>query len=248
MEEVDAFFSEEVFFRDIDVKSSPHGAQFALQVQAETSLYASQVALYVVEQMLHVLGTKSNTAFVVSRQDARLFSPNRSAIKRTIDANEWQYTFRETHHLLHKEPAFLRALGAYHRALSSENPIERFGRFFHAMTCVVAPSIPEVARGEEVVALLERGLQELWGEPSQWPHLGGGREVLDEWFALYLMCRHGVGTITPSSVARVIEPMERLHRISHAFLTEWRNRKIEVPGEFYHMSIHHDTGWGHILQ
>ncbi len=247
LEEVEAFFAEEIVFRDIEVRPASYGAQIFFKMHAENGLVGSHIALFYLERLLDVLATRCNLPLLASRQEARPFMRDRGITKRALEKPEWQSAFRETHFLFHQEPRFLGALGAYRQGLCQEGPAERF-LAFHQVLC--SRAIQDAGNLwttiHEHFASLERGLTEVWGATQAWPFFLREDGALEEVVSLAIQCHKGSAPLMPSVLGRIFERLDLLHRAAYALLVAWR-KQIEIPGEFYHMNVYPETGWGYLV-
>lgn len=251
LEDPEDFSPEEVFFRALEFKSSPHGAQVILKVEAAAGHFAHHVALFHLGQVVDVLAMRCNLPMFVSRTEPRPFARSQGNLKRVIEQSEWQSAFHEASQLNQREPAFLRALGAYRNALCAESAHQRFASFWNAISLVaasidVSDKTSSPATHPELLRI-QQCFRQLWGEPSQWPPFCT-LEDLNNLLATHTQFFHDAASIHPQHVVQLVEQLERIHRLSHAFLTDWRNQKVTVPGLFYHTSIKLETGWGDVLQ
>ncbi|MCB9640121.1 MAG: hypothetical protein H6727_14600 [Myxococcales bacterium] len=247
LEEAEAFFADEVVFREIEIRPASYGAQVFFKMYADNGLVGSHLALFYLDRLLDVLAARCNSPFIASRQEARPFLRDRGVTKRALEKTEWQSAFRETHYLFHQEPHFMDALGAYRQGLCLESPTERF-LAFHQVLCR-RPTRHTGALWSNIrehTTALEQVFVEMWGDAGAWPHFLREEGALEEVAALALQCRHGTVPLMPSTLTRVFERLELLHRAAYALLLSWR-KQIELPGEFYAMSLYPETGWGHLL-
>ena len=249
LDEVESFYFDDVFFRSIEVKGATQGAQCSIKAHAESGAVAGQVALHTLDQVAHILALQTNLALVVSRQESRPFARNNSSHKRIMDKMEWQQAFREAHHLLHREPSYLQALGQYRKALGEENPINKYITLFQAMESVARHgSAIQLSGRVDIQTTLEQSFAQLWKDKQQWPHLQREQGLLEDLIDLYVKAVGGVVPIVPSIITRIADRLEVLHRLTHAFLVDWRNQNVKLPGVYIHSNLHIDTGWGDVLQ
>lgn len=249
LDEVESFFLETVFFRSIEIKGSPHGAQCSIKAYSESGTYAAQVALHAFDLVAHVLALQTNFALVVSRQEARPFARSASSQKRVIEKVEWQQAFWEAHHLLHKDPSYLQGLGHYHKALCADSPLDKYINFFRSIEMVSRSTNPSHNPSDRFrFADVERAFARLWSNKEEWPFLRREEGSLEDLVDIFIKLTGGVISVGPALVGRVSERLELLHRVAHAFLVEWRNKNIHLPGMYSNTKLHIETGWGDLLQ
>jgi hypothetical protein len=244
LEEVESFLPDSAFFQSIEVKAAPFGAQLSCKVFADTSLLAQQMAFHAIEQVIDVLGTQCNLPLTATLQEARPMARDRHPIKREITKHEWQLAFGQTHHFAAHEPAFLRSLGAYRKTLLQENIVERWLLLGRALVVLATDKQPGVAPLDAIASCGSL----LWGNEADWPHLSQVDTSLEDLYQLLERLHTRRPPLGPETMLSVLETYETLHKFTHAFLTEWRNQHIDIPGEFFHARIHMQTTWNHILQ
>lgn len=246
LDEVDVFFAEGASIQSIEIKNAPQGAQVFFQVRADSALVASQIALMLTEQIVQILTVRCNIPMIATRQEGRPFARDRGLVKRSIEKGEWQSAFRELHYYRNREPGFLRVLYAYHRAINEELVLHRCSFFGAALRALL--ELEGLCFSEEVTHDAERLaklLHDLWGERTSWPY---AREEGDLQALVRLALEPDSSLHLAEAIGQTLERIEVLHRLTHACIVEWRNQHMELPNELYHIQIHVDSGWGHLLQ
>jgi len=235
------------FFQSFDLKNSPHGAHISLKVAADTGYFAQQAATVYLDRLLDVMSFYTNVYMQLSRAEPRPFARGSNVTKRMIEQAEWQQAFREAKQLDEHAPFFLRALHWYRKALGAENPTERYASFWRAL-CQLVP-ITDLEQIQGLCApRLTSHCEGLWGAQSSWPHMQHETKPFSQLEEVYQDITIGPTPMRPSFLKDLLELLDPLHRMTHAMLVEWRNQRVDLPGEYHHTSLHLETGWGDVLQ
>src|SRR5262245_29204280 len=91
---------------------------------------ARKAALVFVGEALDVMATDFKTKMALTLDDQQQFKRSEHSVRRIVTEAEARRAFSQARWLSENEPAFLRALSWFRKALETENPLDRFFAFW----------------------------------------------------------------------------------------------------------------------
>jgi len=190
------FRIEDPFYSDIEIQTIPAGLRATVTARAVDQELAYKAALFFFGKVLDALTFAIKLPLIVSLEDRDRPRGRTHDVRRIIEAEELEAAFDEAHHLATGSPSFLRSLGWYRKALSANDPFDRFLSFWNAMEIVAAKYFRYVPGIDHERAKKSKGqlwecFKALWGDCEQWPNIPGQKEWIDQNYETRIEVAHG---------------------------------------------------------
>jgi len=141
----------------------------------------------------------------------------------------WTKAFRESRVLSMSHAHFLRGLSWFRKALTTEDPFDKFTAFWTSLEIVSSKFHPEnenTKKGSK--SRIWECFKVLWGSIDRWPIITGDKAWIDEICETRNAILHGSKSFDVSAVRPVILKLEKLEAVLHRFLSDWRDLRLDL--------------------
>jgi hypothetical protein len=217
------------FYSDVELRKSGSGVFAIVTARADTQRLARKAALFFFGQMLDVLAVQTTQPLYISLIESQSVRSVRHTVRRLIAEDEWLAAFNEARALATNEPTFLRAMGWYRKGLYTEDPFDRFLAFWNSIEIIAAKYHPrtEAAKGGTKNQTSEC-FRTLWGNRTHWPFIADDEGWIKDNYEMRKDIAHGIASINIEQVEPVLQKLDTIEKLSHRFLTDWRNSQLNL--------------------
>lgn len=228
LNEPKGFRLQDPFYSDIEIKRANSGVEATVTAYASTERLAYKAALLFFGQMLDALALKIDQPLYLSFYNRRNNFNELHNTRRRVKMEEWKSAFQEARLLALTETPFLRALGWYRKGLYTEDPFDKFLAFWNSIEIVTGKYHPPIPKDKPKGSKSQiwESFKALWGDCEQWPVIQGDADWIDKNNDTRAEIAHGTKPIEIESVEVVLDKLDTIKQVAHAFLTGWRETKL----------------------
>lgn len=227
--------NSEPFYSNVRIRNIEHGFKVTLTAFAPNSELAEKAGLLFLGKMLDVLSLKYNIPIQLDLTKNILIPRINDPVRRILDRDDFRAAFQESRLLSLTETTFLRSLSWFRKGKYTQDPFDRFLAFWNSIETVSSKYNPNKTNCKDrgSICHIWECFKIIWGECKDWEVIGGKMTWIDECNEHRLNIAHGIVPIDIEMVEMVLGKMDELELITHKFLTEWREKKInpEITSE-----------------
>jgi hypothetical protein len=222
------------FYSDIEIQSIPSGLRATVTARAPDHIVAYKAAVYFFGRMLDALTLAINRPMYLSLTEGKRPLSERHDVRRVIEQAQVEHAFREAHHLARNRRDFLRSLGWYRKALTTDDPLDKFLGFWNAIEIVASkyhhdvPCIDKERAKNGSKSQVWECFKALWGPCEGWPIIPGKTDWIDDSYSVRVDVAHGVAFVDIIKVAEVATRLPAIEEVCHRFLRNWRDSFLDL--------------------
>ncbi|QDO94649.1 hypothetical protein FNB79_11995 [Formosa sediminum] len=213
-----------VFDSDINIKTTHRNNVINSTVRTIDSERAEKVAGLFIGKMLDVLCVITNCKLDINTYENRNVSYN---IKTIVEFSEIQRAFELARELnLHTDNSkMLRAFSWYRKGLNTENTLDKFLAFWNSISVVSDAFCENNERTRSgTINRIWNCFIQVWGECSEWPHILGNENWVNEHNAIRNQIAHGGITIDIEYVNDILDKINILQKVNYKFLRDFSEK------------------------
>lgn len=222
-------FSFDQFYSNIEVSNvSMYGVKIKVTAHASTSNLAKKAALVFVGEMVDILSFCINVPLFLSMDNEIQKINHRYDVRRVIEENEIQESFKLARNVSQNKPTLLRALGWYRKGLITDDPMDKFLAFWNSIEIITNKYHPplEKGRNEGSINCMWACFIDLWGDYDNWKVISGQKDWINENCETRNNIAHGIASVSINDIEQVMEKNKTIEALAFRFLIEWSNFKF----------------------
>ena len=215
------------FLTTIKIRSATHGVRIELIARADNQLEANDAAVFFVGQMADILSLRFDLPFYISLKNEQFKTNLTSHVKRIVTTREFKNAFKVSREYGLDRRVYIRALGWYRKAITNEDPIDKFLAFWSSLEGFGSVSARQNERTKQgAINQICDCFDQLWGESAEWKVIPSDAGKINEFQQIRNGIAHGFIPVTIDTIREINEHIPIIKALAHSFLTDWEGRGV----------------------